>query len=263
MSLQEPLISIITPLYNAANYIEQTLNSVLTQTLDNWELILIDDKSTDNTIELIEPYIVKDNRIKLIALDDNSGAAVARNTGIQAAKGRYIAFLDGDDLWLPEKLEKQLYFMQQTGCPFTYTAYEKIDETGTRLGRVGIPSVATYQSLLKTCFIGCLTVMLDADYFGKVSMPLLRKRQDYGLWLTLLKQVDEARGLPEVLALYRVHDASISANKLNTSRYTWRLYRDVEKLSLVKSLYYFSHYAVRGFLRHRLPSLARVVGILD
>jgi len=256
------LVSIITPLHNAADFVEQTIESVLSQSFQNWELIIIDDQSTDNSVDIVTSYLAIDRRINLIQLDKNSGAAVARNTGIEVAKGRYIAFLDSDDLWLPQKLEKQLAFMQQTGCPLTYTAYEKIDGEGKSLGRVGVPRNVNYKSLLKTCFIGCLTVVIDTHYFGKISMPLIRKRQDFGLWLKLLKQTEQAKGMEDILACYRVHRSSISANKLNTAIYTWRLYRDIEKLSLAQSLYYFAHYAIRGLLRHRLPRLARVVGIL-
>ncbi len=256
------LVSIITPLHNSEAYISETINSVLNQSYDGWELIVVDDMSEDDSAQIVESYVEKDSRIRLIRLKENSGAAVSRNTAIEAAKGRYIAFLDSDDMWLPEKLEKQLNFMYETGCPFTYTGYEKINEHGKRLGKVGIPETATYKSLLKTCFIGCLTVMIDTAYFGKVTMPQLRKRQDYGLWLQLLKQTEKAKGLPEVLAHYRVHSASISANKLNTATYTWRLYREVENLSLPASIYYFSHYAVRGFMRHRLPRLAKALRIL-
>lgn len=261
-STESIVVSIITPLHNAESYLRQTLESIFSQTFQGWELILIDDNSTDNTIEIAHTYLERDHRVRLIQLDQNSGAAVARNKGIEQAKGRYLAFLDSDDLWLPDKLEKQLHFMQETACPFTYTAYEKIDKQGEYLGKVGVPALATYKSLLKTCFIGCLTVMLDTEYFGRVAMPLLRKRQDYGLWLKLLKQTDEAKGMPEVLARYRVHQGSISANKLNAVVYTWRLYRNVERLSLIQSLYYFSHYAVKGLLRHRMPKLARAVGVL-
>ncbi|MTI64687.1 glycosyltransferase family 2 protein [Methylophaga sp.] len=256
------VVSTIMPLHNAADFVEQAIKSVLDQTFQDWELLIIDDKSTDGSVEIVKSFVSSDNRIKLIQLEQNSGAAVARNTGFEAAKGRYIAFLDSDDIWLPEKLEKQIHFMQKTACPFTYTAYGKINEQGQWLGKVGVPEDATYKSLLKTCFIGCLTVMIDTAYFGKVTMPLLRKRQDYGLWLQLLKQAEKAKGLPEVLAHYRVHKASISANKLHTATYTWRLYREVENLSLPASIYYFSHYAVRGFMRHRLPRLARAFRIL-
>ncbi|AFJ01902.1 Putative N-acetylgalactosaminyl-diphosphoundecaprenol glucuronosyltransferase [Methylophaga frappieri] len=260
--MSDNLVSIITPLHNAEEYITQTIESVLGQTYSNWELIIVDDVSSDNSVVLVEKYVAQYARVKLIRLEQNSGAAVARNAAIKVAKGRYLAFLDSDDLWLPTKLEKQLAFMQETGHPFTYTAYEKINESGRLIGKVGVPVRVNYQQLLKTCYLGCLTVMLDRTYFDDISMPLIRRRQDFGLWLRLLKKVDFAYGIRDVLGQYRVHEKSISSNKFTTSAYTWQLYRQVEQLNLLKSLYYFGQYSIRGFLRNKLPFLARWVGIL-
>jgi hypothetical protein len=166
-------------------------------------------------------------------------------------------------LWLPQKLETQLAFMRENGHAFTFTAYERIDQEGKSLGNVGVPEKVSYRQMLKTSVIGCLTAMYDTAYFGKVYMPLIRKRQDYGLWLKLLKQVEYAHGLQQPLGLYRVRRDSISSNKLNTSTYNWRLYRDVEKLSFLSSCYYFSHYAVRGLLRSKFPRLAKKIGVMD
>lgn len=256
-------VSIITPIHNVADFLGDMLESVLAQTFDQWELILVDDLSTDNSVEIAQSFIAKDQRIKLIELTQNSGSAVARNSGIEAAMGRFIAFLDSDDTWLPTKLEKQIAFMLASGHVFTYTAYEKINTKGQFVGKVGVPDRVSYRDMLKTCYIGCLTVIYDTTYFGKQEMPLIRRRQDYGLWLSLLKKVDYAYGLPEVLGQYRVHDKSISANKLVTATYTWRLYRQIEKLSFLKSCYFFAHYAVRGFFRNRLPGLARAIGLLN
>jgi len=259
---KRPLVSIITPLYNSAEFVEDTLNSVLMQTSINWEMILVDDVSSDNSIEIIQSFINQDSRIKLIKLEANSGAAVARNVGIEAAQGRYIAFLDSDDLWAPDKLEKQLAFMGANNYPFTYAAYEKIDEHGVVFGHVGVPERVAYSDMLKVCSIGCLTAIYDTEYFGKVFMPLILKRQDFGLWLKLLKHVDYAYGMDGFLGRYRVHAGSISANKINVAQYTWRLYRDVEHLHLIKAMYYFTHYAVRSLLRVKAPGLARKMGLL-
>ena len=257
-----PLISIITPSHNASQFISETIRSVLNQSFSDWEMIIVDDCSADNSVEVIRAFVEQDSRIKLIRLSVNSGAAVARNTAIEAAQGRYIAFLDSDDLWLPDKLEKQLAFMQVDNYPFAYTAYDKIDENGQVFGHIGVPDKVCYSDLLKMCSIGCLTAIYDTEYFGKVTMPLIRKRQDLGLWLKLLKKTDYAYGLNETLAQYRVRTDSISANKANAAKFTWRLYSEVEGLSLIKASYYFSHYAVRGLLRTKAPGLAKLLGVL-
>ena len=257
------LVTIITPSYKSERFIAQTIESVLAQTYENWEMIVVDDVSLDNSNEIIEEYCKKDSRIKLIKLEQNSGAAVARNRAIEEAKGRYIAFLDADDMWKPEKLEKQIDFMQKNNYSFTYTAYEKVDEFGKVFGKMGIPSQVSYSDLLKTCVIGCLTVIYDAEKLDKVYMPLIRKRQDFGLWLKILKKVDFAYGINESLAFYTVRDDSISANKKSAAYFTWKLYRDIEKLNLLKAGYYFSHYAIRGILRTKFPKIARFIGFLD
>tara|TARA_B100000446_G_scaffold188212_1_gene221154 strand:+ start:3628 stop:4407 length:780 start_codon:yes stop_codon:yes gene_type:complete len=255
-------VSIITPLYNCSNFLHQTVQSVLEQTSCDWEMIMVDDFSTDNTLEVAQQYAAQDERIKLIQLTKNSGAAVARNTGIEAAQGRYIAFLDSDDKWLSKKLETQLYFMQENNYPFTFAAYDKVNESDEIFGHVGVPSKVAYSDLLKSCSIGCLTAMYDTEFFGKVYMPLIRKRQDLGLWLKLLKKTKYAYGLKETLGLYKVRSDSISANKKSAALFTWRLYREVEQINLLKSIYYFSHYAVRGLLRTKYPGVARALGIL-
>lgn len=247
------MISIITPSYNSEKFISETIDSVLAQTYQNWEMIIVDDVSTDNSIGVISKYLVLDNRIKLIQLNKNSGAAVARNTAIKIAKGRYIAFLDSDDLWTHEKLEKHILFMQLNNYPFTFSSYEKISEDGVNnLGIVSTPKKVNYQELLKTNVIGCLTAIYDTKYFGKVLMPLIRKRQDFGLWLKLLKRTDYAYSINEPLAIYRVRTGSISSNKLNTISSIWGLYRDIEQLSILSASYYFLNYAFNGIYRRKL-----------
>lgn len=257
-----PLVSIITPSYNSALLIVPTIKSVISQSIGDWEMIIVDDCSCDNSVEVIRSFADQDPRIKLIQLAENSGAAVARNTAIEAASGRYIAFLDSDDAWLPNKLEKQIAFMQENNYPFTYAAYDKVNESDEVFGHVGVPSKVAYSDLLKSCSIGCLTAIYNTEYFGKVYMPLIRKRQDLGLWLKLLKKTKYAYGLNETLGLYKVRSDSISANKKSAALFTWRLYRDVEQINLLKSIYYFSNYAVRGLLRTKYPGLARALGIL-
>ncbi|RXJ95888.1 glycosyl transferase [Arcobacter sp. AHV-9/2010] len=261
--MQNNLVSIITPSYNSSKFISKTIESVLSQTYKNWEMIIVDDVSSDNSNEIIESYIQKDSRIKLIKLEQNGGAAIARNRAIEEAKGRYIAFLDADDIWKDKKLEKQIEFMQRNDYAFTYTAYEKVDEHGKVFGKIGVPSKVSYNQLLKTCVIGCLTAVYDTEKLGKVYMPLIQKRQDFGLWLKILKKIDFAYGINESFAFYTVRDDSISANKKSAAQFTWKLYRDVEKLNLIKASYYFSHYAIRGVLRTKFPKIARFIGVLD
>lgn len=258
-----PLVSVITPVFNGARFIRETLDSVCAQTHADWELICVDDCSSDNSCEIVQSYADKDSRIRLIRLEVNSGAAVARNAAIEAARGRYIAFLDSDDIWLPYKLEVQLEYMQTNNVPFCYSAYARIDEHNKVICTVGVPQQVSYQGMLKTSVIGCLTAVYDTQFFGKVAMPLTRKRQDFGLWLQLLKRIDFARGIPDVLALYRVSPGSMSANKLDAARYTWNIYRNVEGFGLWRSFYYFLNYACRGFLRSKFPNFARRIRVLD
>lgn len=256
------LVSVIMPSYNSEKFIAQSLESALAQTYADLELLVIDDGSTDGTLGIAQGYAKQDSRVKVLKMPSNGGAAESRNLGIQHAQGRYIAFLDSDDLWLPHKLERQIGWMDEAKRPFTYTAYDKIDEEGQPLGHIGVPPQTTYSELLKTCVIGCLTAVYDTQTFGKVLMPSIRKRQDFALWLKLLKQTPKAYGLNETLAVYRVRGDSISANKKSAAHYVWKLYREVEHLPLPQSAWYFSHYAVRGVLRTKFPSVARALGVL-
>lgn len=261
--MMNDFVSIITPSFNSKEFICLTINSVISQSYENWEMIIVDDCSIDGSVEFISNLIKNESRIRLITLDSNVGAAIARNEAIKLASGRYIAFLDSDDLWVSDKLEKQIDFMQKTGAVFSFSAYNKINEDGVIVGRVGVPEQVRYYDLLKTCVIGCLTVVYDTQYFGKVEMPLIRKRQDFGLWLRLLKKTDYAYGIEEVLGQYRVHSNSISANKLDTIQFTWRLYRDIEELSFLTASYYFAHYFIKGLFRTKLPRLSKLIGFLD
>ena len=255
-------ITIITPLYNGGAFLEKTINSIVAQSYSSWELILVDDYSQDNSVEIALSYAAKDARIKVIQLAKNSGAAVARNTAIKAATGRFIAFLDSDDLWHPQKLEKQINFMLKNNYAFSYTAYEKIDEKDKVFGCVGVPYRLSYKQLLKTNEIGCLTVMYDTGHLGKIYMPTETKREDYATWLSILRTIDYAYGMPENLAQYRVYANQSSAKKGKMAKENWKLYRHIENLSVIKSVYYFGHYAIRGVLRTKLPKLARMLGIL-
>jgi len=257
-----PLVSIITPIRNGDKFIEEALISVIGQTYSHWEMWVINDNSTDNSLQKVLQYADKETRIKCIDLPDFVGAAKARNVGISASNGRYIAFLDADDIWLPTKLEEQLSFMQLNDCYFCFSAYTKISVKGDFIARIGVPDRVDYFDLLKTCVIGCLTVIYDKEYFGTVYMPLINKRQDFGLWLKLLKKIDFAYGINKPLALHRIHSNSLSSNKVDAVKYTWVLFRKIEKLTLLKCVFYFSHYTVRGLLRTRFPSIAVAMGVL-
>ena len=242
------LVSIIMPAHNSARFITETIESVRAQTYTNWELIVVDDCSSDETLEILKKFRALDPRIRYVALEHNSGAAVARNTAIEETRGRYIAFLDSDDLWLPQKLERQLAFMAETGCPFTYTSYERISEAGESLSFVHVPPETSYSALLKKNVIGCLTAIYDSAELGKTFMPLIRMGQDFGFWLMLLRLVHWARGLYEILGQYRIRENSISSNKLESSKWVWRLYREVMGLSVPAAAYNFAFYATTGVL---------------
>jgi len=242
-------VSIVTPLYNAERFVADTITSVRGQTVGDWEMLIVDDASSDKGPEIVARLAQADPRIRLITLAQNSGAAVARNTAIRACRGRYIAFVDADDLWHGEKLERQLAFMEETGAALSFTGYEKIDLEGKRIGEIRVPARVSYHDMLKSNYIGCLTAMFDTAQLGKVEMPLIRRRQDYGLWLDILKRTAFAHGLDESLAHYRVRSDSLTSNKLTSSKFTWQLYREHQGLSVPASAYYLANFLVRAVVR--------------
>lgn len=247
----EPLISVITPVYNAQDFIQETVESVQNQTFQQWEMILVNDQTPDNSVELIEELIKNDSRLKLIHLPENGGAAVARNAGLDEARGRYVAFVDSDDVWHPQKLEKQLQFMQETKYNFTYTNFALMTEEGQiRKDQVNLPSELGYYDLLKNTSIACSTVMIDREEVGSFHMPLVRKGQDTATWLMLMRERGvKAYGLDEVLNYYRQVEGSISSNKFGALKRTWHSYRHLEGLPFLKASYYFVHYVVNAILR--------------
>ena len=237
--ISKNLVSIITACYNSEKYISETIHSVLNQTYKNWELLIVDDCSTDRSISIVKEFQKQDSRIKLFLLEENSGAAVARNVAIKASKGEFVAFLDADDKWMPNKLEMQLDFMISNHYSFSHTAYELISDSGKKLNKVKTPpAVYTYNNMLYSSKIGCLTVVYNQKILGRNYMPLLRKRQDYALWLKILKQGEHAYGLPVVLAQYRHADNSISRNKFKLIKWNWKVLKDEQQLSYIKSTYY-------------------------
>jgi teichuronic acid biosynthesis glycosyltransferase TuaG len=241
------LVSIITPSYNSSKFILECIESVLSQTYENWEMIIVDDCSKDNSKEIISEHSTKDKRIKPIFLEKNVGAAEARNTAIRQSKGKYVAFLDSDDLWNPKKLEKQLSFMNENEIAFSYTTYQFMSENGEDLSNIiSAPEKMTYHSYLKNTIIGCLTVIIDRDKSGEFEMPNIRSSHDMALWLLIMKRGFSAYGLDENLAKYRVVSSSNTSNKLKAAKEVWYVYRIVEKLSFIFSVWCFVNYALNA-----------------
>ena len=241
--MNEPLVSIITPVYNAEMFLSDTIKSVQNQTYKNWEMLLVDDCSKDNSAQIIKEFQKYDDRIKYIKLEKNSGASVSRNTGIKNAKGRFIAFVDSDDIWKPEKLEVQVKYMLENNLGFTFTSYRYMKEDGELTNKVAkAPSKINYNGLLKNTIIGCSTVVIDTDIVEYFEMPLVRRGQDTATWLQILRKEKYAYGIDKDLVYYRLVGESLSSNKIIALKRTWNTYRNVEKLGLIKSSYVFCFY---------------------
>ena len=238
------LVSIITPSYNCSSFIIDTITSVLSQSYVDWEMIIVDDCSIDNSVEIIERIIGDNPKIRLIKLENNVGSAQSRNAALEVANGRFIAFLDSDDIWHPDKLEKQVVFMLKRKAPISFTSYELIDENGESKNHI-IHSVEklTQIDYLKNTIIGFSTSMIDTQMVGNsFRMMDIRTRQDASLWITLLGKGFIAQGINEVLMKYRVHSQSISANKVKAAKQVWNLYFNLHGLGFLKSIYCFSFY---------------------
>lgn len=232
------LVSILTPTYNAEKFIRATIESVQNQTYQNWEMILVDDGSTDQTVAIIEKFTQKDVRLKLHKLEQNSGNGFARNAALEKAVGKYISYLDADDLWFPEKLEKQINFLKSNNQYFTFSFYDSIDEEGNDLNRrVEAPNPLSYKQLFFCNYVGNLTAIYDADYFGKITLPASQKRQDWRLWLTILKQIKVVKPVPEPLAFYRIRKDSISSSKFKLIKHNFGVYREFHGYNLVFSIF--------------------------
>jgi teichuronic acid biosynthesis glycosyltransferase TuaG len=246
-----PLVSIITPSWNVERLIGETILSVQAQTLGDWELLIADDCSTDNTTAVIESYAAKDARVKLIRQPRNGGPALARQAAIEQAQGRFIAFLDSDDLWLPAKLERQVAFARQHRAALSFTAFRRINEDGSITGRlIAVPDSLTYDQLLKNTSIATLTALVDRDIAGNIAMKN-EGYDDFCLWLSILKPGHVAWGLNEDLARYRVRGVSVSSRPMRSAGWVWHIYRNVERLSLLKSAWCFAHWAARAWLKRR------------
>lgn len=238
------LVSIVMPCYNSEATIRLSIESVLAQTYENWELLITDDQSSDGSVGIVSEVVAEDHRVKLFQLSENGGAGVARNYSIQKSSGRYIAFLDADDSWHPDKLALQIAFMKEQRVALTYCAYQKV-KGGELAGVVTPPEEVSFDQLLYSNVIGCLTAVYDAHVLGKRYMPEIRKRQDMGLWLDILKDTGLAKATPGVLAYYNC-DTGMTKNKFTVLGYQWRFYRDVVRLGVVKTLWVFCVYACRG-----------------
>jgi len=248
--LSEELVSIIMPAYGSANYIEQTIRSVILQNYPKWELLITNDCSPDNLEEIILKLANNEPRIKYSRLSQNSGPAVARNASVSRAKGRYLAFLDSDDCWNTSKLERQLLFMKSNQFAFTFTDYQRMDPTGELYDFVNhCQSKVSYNDLLKDTCITTSTVMLDRQKIGDIKFKEGWGYDDYVLWLDILKQGIEAHCLRENLVHYRVMEKSVSSNKLRAAKWVWNIYRKHEKLGLLPSSVYLLHYAKNAFLK--------------
>ncbi|MES2411895.1 MAG: glycosyltransferase family 2 protein [Bacteroidota bacterium] len=233
----DKLVSIITPTYNSEKFISATIQSVQNQTYPTWELIIIDDCSTDKTVEIINRVVKSDSRIKLHSLTKNEGTGIARNIGVANSKGTYISFLDSDDLWKPNKLEMQLNFMRENDLAFTFSFYECIDENGNHLNiRKEAPSLTTYKKLFFCNYIGNSTAIYNADVLGKIPINKIRKRQDWMLWLTIVKKIKVAQPVPDVLAYYRIRKNSISSSKIDLLKFNFNVYHKFHKMNYFVSL---------------------------
>ena len=227
-------------MYNSEAYISETINSVLNQSYKKWELLLIDDDSKDSTLKIVKPFLKDFTNIKLLKNTVNSGAAISRNIGMEVANGDYIAFLDADDLWKPNKLEVQLAFMKREDCDVCYSSYELIDEKGKPFNKcIKALKTLSYSKLLKSNYVGNLTGMYHVGNLGKITTANLRKRQDWLLWLSAIKRSgNPAKGIQESLAYYRVRNNSISSNKFNLLKHNYWVYKKGLGYSVLKSIYY-------------------------
>lgn len=245
------MISVIIPVYNAEKYLQETINTVLEQTYTDWELILVDDCSSDGSFQIATQNESADTRIHVIHSEKNLGASKSRNLGLDAAKGRYIAFLDADDIWNADKLTRSLQYLQENDFGFVFTGYEFADEKAVGTGKiVHVPTVITYRQALKNTTIFTSTVIFDTEKISKsyIYMPQVAS-EDTATWWQILRKTGPAHGLNENLVLYRRSSNTLSSNKLEAVKRIWYLYRKVEKLNFFYSAYNFAGYAIRAVIR--------------
>lgn len=238
--MNTPLVSIITPAYNCANKLLDTIQTIKHQTYANWELLIVDDCSTDNTLEIANACAKQDQRIRVFTQELNGGASLARNKAINEARGKYIAFLDGDDMWLPNKLECQILYMEDKDYLFTYSPYYILEDNASTSSMPirNCPDRLTYRTLLKWNRIGCLTVIINIEVLGKINIPRLDKRNDYALWLKYLRGGTTAHRYNKPLAIYRSHQGISKGNKFSFIRYHFEMFNNVLCYSKITSLWY-------------------------
>ena len=244
--MEENKVSIIIPVYNAEKFIGKTIESVLNQTYKNWEMLIFNDKSKDDSLKIIKKYSEKDERIKVVDSKENVGVVAARNKLIEIATGEFIAFLDADDYWKQNKLEKQIKFMRKNNASISCTEYTRVTEDEKEINDIIIKEIITYEDMLKNNYLGCLTVIYNANKLGKRYFKERKKNEDYVLWLEIVKETKIIFGLKENLAFYRVLNNSRSSNKIKVAKDRWEVYRKIERLSLLKSIYYFLQYVIRA-----------------
>lgn len=251
--MEDKMVSIIMPMYNSAEFISEAIDSVLRQTYSNWELLVVDDGSTDGSVDIVRQFINTDDRIHLLFNQRHINIPSApRNFGVDHAKGRYIAFLDSDDAWLPNKLVEQLQYFEEPDVAIVYSNYEKVPESGQRTGRiVKAPKTIDYRHMLNGNVIGNLTGIYDRQKTGKVRFLDIH-HEDYAMWLNILKKGFIGKNTNTVNALYRIRTASVSANKFKLLSWQWNIYRDVEHLSLAHSLIHYLHYALYAYRKSKI-----------
>ena len=244
-----PEVSIITPCYNSALFLKETTESVINQTFTDWEWIITDDKSSDNSVEIIKE--INDPRIKLIIADKNGGAGHARNLSLEKATGRFITFLDADDFWEPNFLEEMVRFMKKEKAEIAYSNYARCDENLVpKIDDFKADKEVTFNNLLKTCRLSLLSSMYDSQRVGKEFFPEGSKREDHVMWLNLLKKIPIGKPLPKTMAKYRMHASSISRKKTNIMKDQYLVYKDYMKFSTLKSWYYTANWAFNGFMKY-------------
>ncbi|EEJ43358.1 glycosyltransferase family 2 protein [Leuconostoc mesenteroides] len=243
------LVSVIMPNYNTGRYVVDAVNSVLNQTYTNLELIIVDDNSMDDSVNILKDIASNDARVKLILLSKNNGAANARNVAIEKASGRYISFIDSDDIWITDKIDKQLKFMKDRNAAFVASYYDYIDFKNKSLNHiVKGPLLRDYFGVLKYC-PGNSTVIYDALKLGKTIIPLIKRRNDYVMWLKVIKKSKQLYIMPDILVHYRIRPGSLSSNKKGLVKYHWYIYRKYEKLNIIITLYLIIYLSTRGIYR--------------
>lgn len=246
------LVSIITPTFNSEKYISETIKSVQNQTYQNWEMLIVDDGSSDNTVEIVKNIAKEDARIQFYPQLQNVGPAKARNIGIENAGGKFMTFLDADDIWFPKFIENSIQTIAETNIHFVFSSYKRSNESLDFVySDFIVPEKVTYTDILKTNSISCLTAFIDIEVLGKKKMPVIFKRQDMGLWLQYLKEIPFAYGIKETQAIYRIRENSLSRNKSKLLKYQWQFYREVVKLNVFQSIYYMVQWMYRGFIKYR------------